>query len=87
MAPSTYDDFTGDEAVGTLASVVASPTTPLGPALDRRRLPHRPDGIGLIRLGEFALVRHLSGSLLADADAGGDVGDAKSASAAHRAEA
>jgi hypothetical protein len=54
VAPSTYDDFTGDEAVGTLASVAASPTTPLGPALDRRRLPHRPDGIGLIRLAEFA---------------------------------
>jgi hypothetical protein len=58
VAPSTYDDFTGDEAVGTLASVAASPTTPLGPALDRRRLPQRAEAVDPVSLEslEAALI-------------------------------
>jgi hypothetical protein len=60
-----------------------SPPLTLGPALDRRRLPYRADAVDPFRLGELPFVEHLIGSLMADAEVGADVLDAKGAASVH----
>jgi hypothetical protein len=60
-----------------------APPLPIRPSLDRHRLPQRPDAVDLLRFLEPALMEHLLGSLVADAEVGANVTDAKGAILAH----
>jgi hypothetical protein len=62
------------------------PTTLVRPSAQRGRLPYRADAVDPYRLGELPFVEHLFGSLVADAEVGTDVPDAKGAALAHAAE-